>query len=83
VLPLPDADGLRGLEVRGVADGQVWLWGSLAFILANMAGGILLRPLDALPLVWVLAPAVMLAVVAVGLVTAVAALRRWRASYPT
>jgi hypothetical protein len=34
----PPADGMRRLKARGVAYGRVRLWGSLAFILANVAG---------------------------------------------
>jgi hypothetical protein len=83
VQPLPDADGLRGLEVRGVAYGQVRLWGSPAFILANMAGRHPAAPTGRSSSGLGARPAVMLAVAPVGLVTAVAALRRWRASYPT
>jgi hypothetical protein len=83
VRPLPDADGLRGLEVRGVAYGQVRLWGSPAFILANMAGRHPAAPTGRSSSGLGARPAVMLAVAPVGLVTAVAALRRWRASYPT
>jgi MFS transporter, PPP family, 3-phenylpropionic acid transporter len=55
VLPLADSYGLRGLRARGVAYGPVRLWGSVAFILANMAGGVLLSRLGAAHLVWVLA----------------------------
>jgi MFS transporter, PPP family, 3-phenylpropionic acid transporter len=54
VLPLADSYGLRGLRARGVAYGPVRLWGSVAFILANMAGGVLLSRLGAGHLVWAL-----------------------------
>jgi MFS transporter, PPP family, 3-phenylpropionic acid transporter len=54
VLPLADSYGLRGLRARGVAYGPVRLWGSVAFILVNMAGGVLLSRLGADHLVWVL-----------------------------
>jgi MFS transporter, PPP family, 3-phenylpropionic acid transporter len=47
VLPLGDSYGLRGLRVRGLAYGPVRLWGSVAFILANLAGGVLLARLTA------------------------------------
>jgi PPP family 3-phenylpropionic acid transporter len=57
VLPLGDSYGLRGLRARGVAYGPVRLWGSVAFILANMAGGVLLSRLGAGHIVWVLAAA--------------------------
>ena len=55
VLPLADSYGLRGLRARGAAYGPVRLWGSVAFILANMAGGVLLSRLGAGDIVWVLA----------------------------
>jgi PPP family 3-phenylpropionic acid transporter len=57
VLPLADSYGLRGLKARGVAYGPVRLWGSVAFILANLAGGIALGSLGADGVVWVLAAA--------------------------
>ena len=54
-MPLADSYGLRGLRARGAAYGPVRLWGSVAFILANMAGGVVLSRLGAGDLVWVLA----------------------------
>jgi len=54
LLPLADSYGLRGLNARGLAYGPVRLWGSVAFILANAAGGIFLAALGAADLVWVL-----------------------------
>jgi PPP family 3-phenylpropionic acid transporter len=55
VLPLADSYGLRGLRARGLAYGPLRLWGSVAFIFANMGGGVLLSRLGAGHLVWVLA----------------------------
>jgi len=55
VMPLADSYGLRGLRARGVSYGPVRLWGSVAFIFANMAGGVVLSRLGAGQLVWVLA----------------------------
>jgi PPP family 3-phenylpropionic acid transporter len=63
VLPLADSYGLRGLNARGLAYGPVRLWGSVAFIFANMAGGVFLAVLGAADLVWVLTAA--MAVVAI------------------
>jgi PPP family 3-phenylpropionic acid transporter len=63
VLPLADSYGLRGLNARGLAYGPVRLWGSVAFIFANMAGGVFLAALGAADLVWVLTAA--MAVIAV------------------
>ncbi len=57
VLPLGDSYGLRGLGARGLAYGPVRLWGSVAFILANLAGGTLLATLGAGPVVVVLSAA--------------------------
>jgi len=57
VLPLGDSYGLRGLGARGLAYGPVRLWGSVAFVLANMAGGIFLAALGAAPLILVLSAA--------------------------
>jgi PPP family 3-phenylpropionic acid transporter len=57
VLPVADSYGLRGLKARGVAYGPIRLWGSVTFILANLAGGVLLSRLGADVLVWVLAAA--------------------------
>jgi PPP family 3-phenylpropionic acid transporter len=54
LLPLADSYSLRGLMVRGLAYGPVRLWGSVAFICANMAGGAFLAALGASDLVWVL-----------------------------
>jgi PPP family 3-phenylpropionic acid transporter len=54
LLPLADSYGLRGLRARGLAYGPVRLWGSVAFVLANLAGGVLLGRLGAGHLVWVL-----------------------------
>jgi PPP family 3-phenylpropionic acid transporter len=57
VLPLADSYGLRGLRARGVGYGPVRLWGSVAFIFANLAGGVLLSRAGAGVLVWALAAA--------------------------
>ena len=54
VLPLADSYGLRGLNARGLAYGPVRLWGSVAFVFANMAGGVFLAVLGAADLIWVL-----------------------------
>jgi MFS transporter, PPP family, 3-phenylpropionic acid transporter len=57
VLPLTDSLGLRGLKARGLAYGPVRLWGSVAFIVANMAGGLVLGAWGASALVWALTAA--------------------------
>jgi MFS transporter, PPP family, 3-phenylpropionic acid transporter len=57
VLPLADSLGLRGLRARGLAYGPVRLWGSVAFIVANLAGGLVLGGWGAGALVWALTAA--------------------------
>lgn len=57
VLPLTDLLGLRGLKARGLAYGPVRLWGSVAFIVANLGGGALLGAWGAGALVWALTAA--------------------------
>jgi PPP family 3-phenylpropionic acid transporter len=57
VLPLADSLGLRGLKARGLAYGPVRLWGSVAFIVANLAGGLVLGSWGAGALVWALTAA--------------------------
>ncbi len=57
VLPLTDSLGLRGLKARGLAYGPVRLWGSVAFIVANVAGGLVLGTWGAGALVWALTAA--------------------------
>jgi PPP family 3-phenylpropionic acid transporter len=54
VLPLTDAFGLKGLAARGRAYGPVRLWGSVAFIAANLTGGVLLDILAPSQLIWVI-----------------------------
>ena len=54
VMPLTDAYGLKGLAQRGKAYGPVRLWGSVAFIAANLTGGALLDRLAPGNLIWVI-----------------------------
>jgi PPP family 3-phenylpropionic acid transporter len=54
VLPMTDAYGLKGLAARGRAYGPVRLWGSVAFIAANLTGGVLLDILGPGHLIWVI-----------------------------
>src|SRR5215216_5286701 len=54
VLPLIDAYELKGLAQRGRAYGPVRLWGSIAFIAANLTGGLLLDVLAPGNLIWVI-----------------------------
>ena len=54
VLPLTDAYALKGLARRGRSYGPVRLWGSVAFIAANLTGGLLLDVLAPGHLIWVI-----------------------------
>lgn len=54
VLPLTDAYGLKGLAQRARSYGPVRLWGSVAFIAANLTGGLLLNALAPGNLIWVI-----------------------------
>jgi MFS transporter, PPP family, 3-phenylpropionic acid transporter len=54
VLPLTDAYGLKGLAQRGKGYGPVRMWGSVAFIAANLTGGVLLNVLAPGNLIWVI-----------------------------
>jgi PPP family 3-phenylpropionic acid transporter len=54
VMPLIDSYALRGLSLRGRAYGPVRLWGSVAFIAANLAGGVLLDVLAPGNLIWLI-----------------------------
>src|SRR5256885_3576750 len=53
-MPLTDAYGLKGLTQRGKAYGPVRLWGSVAFIAANLSGGVLLNVLAPGNLIWLI-----------------------------
>jgi PPP family 3-phenylpropionic acid transporter len=57
ILPLADAYALRGLGERRRAYGPVRLWGSVSFIVANLAGGVMLQLAGAGNLIWVLVAA--------------------------
>jgi len=54
VMALTDAYGLKGLSLRGKAYGPVRLWGSVAFIAANLTGGFLLDRLAPGNLIWLI-----------------------------
>jgi MFS transporter, PPP family, 3-phenylpropionic acid transporter len=54
IMPLIDAYALRGLSLRGRAYGPVRLWGSVAFVAANLAGGFLLDVLAPGNLIWLI-----------------------------
>jgi len=54
LLPLTDAYALKGLAQRARSYGPVRLWGSVAFIGANLTGGLLLEVLAPGQLIWVI-----------------------------
>lgn len=54
IMPLIDAYALKGLAVRGRAYGPVRLWGSVAFIVANLTGGVVLNILAPGNLIWLI-----------------------------
>ena len=60
VLPLADAYALRGLKDRLRSYGPVRLWGSVAFILANLGGGTVLAWLGAGDVIWAVVAALAL-----------------------
>jgi PPP family 3-phenylpropionic acid transporter len=60
ILPLADAYALRGLRDRLRSYGPVRLWGSVAFIVANLGGGELLARLGAGQVIWAVVAALAL-----------------------
>jgi PPP family 3-phenylpropionic acid transporter len=64
MLPLADAYALRGLAGRKNDYGPVRLWGSVTFIVANLAGGLVLERLGAASVIWVLVAALALTALA-------------------
>ena len=54
LMPLIDAYALSGLRLRARSYGPVRLWGSVAFIVANLTGGVLLTALAKPHLIWLI-----------------------------
>ena len=54
IMPLIDAYALKGLSQRRLAYGPVRLWGSVAFIVANLTGGVLLGFIMRTDLIWLI-----------------------------
>jgi PPP family 3-phenylpropionic acid transporter len=54
IMPLTDAYAVKGLALRARSYGPVRLWGSVAFILANLTGGLLLGVLAPQNLIWLI-----------------------------
>ena len=64
VLSLTDAYALSGLRARGRAYGPVRLWGSVAFIAGNVGAGFLLEAMAPGQLIWLLAGALSVSIIA-------------------
>ncbi len=64
IMALSDAYALTGLGERGRAYGPVRLWGSVAFIAANVGAGLLLGVIDAVHLIWLIVTALVAATLA-------------------
>lgn len=76
MLPLGDAYALKGLAARGLSYGPVRLWGSVAFMMANLGGGLILGAIAPVNLIWpILAGYCAIAVAALALVPMPAAPR--------
>ena len=54
IMPLIDAYALKGLSERALPYGPVRLWGSVAFIAANLTGGVLLGFVMRTDLIWLI-----------------------------
>src|ERR1700693_3852293 len=67
-LPLADAYALKGLGLRGRAYGPVRLWGSVAFVVANLGAGLVVDRIAPIHIIWLLVAAlVMVAAVSLAL----------------
>ena len=64
MLSLSDAYALNGLGARGRAYGPVRLWGSVAFIAANIGAGTLLGVIDPVHLIWLIVAALTITTIA-------------------
>jgi PPP family 3-phenylpropionic acid transporter len=53
-MPLLDAYALKGLALRGRAYGPVRLWGSVAFVLANLGAGFIIDRIAPIQIIWLL-----------------------------
>ena len=54
IMPLIDAYALKGLSQRALPYGPVRLWGSVAFIVATLTGGVLLGVVRRTDLIWLI-----------------------------
>jgi PPP family 3-phenylpropionic acid transporter len=63
--PLLDAYALKGLAERGWSYGPIRLWGSAAFILGNVGGGVVAGIIAPVHLIWLIVAALVLATLSV------------------
>lgn len=61
IVALSDALALKGLKVHGGSYGGIRLWGSTAFIAANLGAGLLLDLIQPVQLIWAIAASAVLA----------------------
>jgi MFS transporter, PPP family, 3-phenylpropionic acid transporter len=59
-LPLTDAYALKGLGLRGRAYGPVRLWGSVAFVAANLGAGLVVDRIAPIHIIWLLVAALVM-----------------------
>ena len=53
-VPVTEAYALKGLGLRGRAYGPVRLWGSVAFVAANLGGGVVIDRIAPIDIIWLL-----------------------------
>jgi PPP family 3-phenylpropionic acid transporter len=61
IFALTDALALKGVKVHGGSYGSIRLWGSMAFIAANLGAGLLLDVIAPLHLIWAIAACAVIA----------------------
>lgn len=61
IVALSDALALKGLKIHGGSYGGIRLWGSVAFIAANLGAGLLLDLIQPVHLIWAIAASAVLA----------------------
>jgi len=61
IFALSDALALKGLKIHGGAYGRIRLWGSVAFIAANLGAGLMLDVIAPVHLIWAIAACAMIA----------------------
>jgi PPP family 3-phenylpropionic acid transporter len=61
IVALSDALAIKGVQIHGGSYGGIRLWGSVAFIAANLGGGLLLDVMRPVDLIWTIAGAAVFA----------------------